>query len=317
MSFHIPETLVGWPWSRQLNPYYMEVGTASSLWLRSFNVLDVKAQRAFDLCDVDVLRACCDLMMLLFIYDELSDCEKGSVVQEQAISIMGALRNPGTQRPGGESILGEISRQFWSRTVECAKASILTQERFIKAFDAYTSSVTIEAMDRDANTIRDIESYLVVRRNTIAAYPCFVFLELGMSLPEDVLEDPVIRELKSYIADIIIISNDICSYNVEQARGDTHNILTVAMHELGTDLDGALTWASEYSNTLEKQFIMAMKQVRSWGDSIDKDVMCYVSGLGNCARANDAWNFESQRYFGKEGLAVQRHRKVVLLPRKA
>jgi len=110
---------------------------------------------------------------------------------------------------------------------------------------------------------------------------------------------------------------DFYSYNIEQARGDSgHNVLTVAMHDLGTDLDGAIKWAGEYCDTLERTFKDAVKHLPSWGSDIDEQVTRYVAGLGNWARANEAWSFETPRYFGKEGRAVQKHRKVILLPKR-
>ncbi|EIW77082.1 terpenoid synthase [Coniophora puteana RWD-64-598 SS2] len=317
MSYLIPETLLQWPWSRQQNVHDAEVGPESTLWIQSFNALDAKSQRAFDLCDFNELRSSCDMMHLFFMIDELSDQETGPVVREQAASIMDAFRNPYAQRPAGESILGEISRQFWGRTLERAKPSALTQQRFIATFDAYTAAVATQANDRDADFVRDIESYLAVRRNTIGTYPSFVFLELGMDLPEDVLEHSIIRDMQRYISELIAVSNDLYSYNIEQARGDSgHNVLTVAMHDLGTGLDGAIKWTGEYCDILERKFKDAANHLPSWGRGIDEQVTHYVSGFGNWARANEVWSFETPRYFGKEGRAVQKNRMVILLPKR-
>ena len=40
----------------------------------------------------------------------------------------------------------------------------------------------------------------------------------------------------------------------------------------------------------------------------------YVEGLGEWTRGNEYWHFESQRYFGKEGLRMQKEREVLVLP---
>ena len=42
----------------------------------------------------------------------------------------------------------------------------------------------------------------------------------------------------------------------------------------------------------------------------------YVEHLAGWPRGNDCWNFESERYFGSEGLEVQKTRYVKLLPKK-
>lgn len=87
------------------------------------------------------------------------------------------------------------------------------------------------------------------------------------------------------------------------------------MHELDTDVHGAMQWAGVYHEKRVVEFMSAKKRLPSWGKGIDDDVAIYVDGLANWVRANDSWSFESQRYFGKKGLAIQKTRRVVLLPK--
>lgn len=49
---------------------------------------------------------------------------------------------------------------------------------------------------------------------------------------------------------------------------------------------------------------------------LDADVARYVDGLGNWVRANDQWNFESERYLGKRGPEISKDRWVTLLPKE-
>ena len=51
VTFHLPNPLAHWPWSRKLNPHYGEVKPESDAWLRSFETLDAKSQRSFDRCN--------------------------------------------------------------------------------------------------------------------------------------------------------------------------------------------------------------------------------------------------------------------------
>lgn len=88
------------------------------------------------------------------------------------------------------------------------------------------------------------------------------------------------------------------------------------MHELNTDIPGAMKWVDEYHDKLAAKFLSSLKKVPSWGKIIDDQVAIYVDGLGNWVRANDSWSFESQRYFGKRGLEVQEDRWVNLLPKQ-
>jgi Delta6-protoilludene synthase len=51
-------------------------------------------------------------MNLFFVFDEYSDIEDEHTVRELSDIVMDALRNPDKPRPRGESIVGEIARQY-------------------------------------------------------------------------------------------------------------------------------------------------------------------------------------------------------------
>ena len=60
-----------------------------------------------------------------------------------------------------------------------------------------------QAHDRSQERIRDIESYLVLQRDTIGAKLAFALLDGE----EDMLNDPSIEELENAAIDIISLSN--------------------------------------------------------------------------------------------------------------
>jgi hypothetical protein len=111
--------------------------------------------------------------------------------------------------------------------------------------------------------------------------------------------------------------------------------MTIVMHELKTSLDGALEWISRLHDDLVDTFLEEFQNVPSWNmSSLDMQVARYIDSLGNWVRANDTWSFEvgwsrilneicyltilalqSERYFGKQGLEIQRNRVVKLLPK--
>jgi hypothetical protein len=106
------------------------------------------------------------------------------------------------------------------------------------------------------------------------------------------------------------------SYNVEQARGDgNHNIVTVVMHELDTDINDAMLWIAELFKESEKKFLEAMKNLPEWGEPIDSQVRKYCDGMGSWVRGNDEWSFETERYFGTKGPEIKRKRWVTLMPK--
>ncbi|GJJ06674.1 hypothetical protein Clacol_000869 [Clathrus columnatus] len=102
-------------------------------------------------------------------------------------------------------------------------------ENSSRHMDAIRNPIVDEASDRESHHIRNIEDYFKIRRDTIGAKPSCAICEMYMNIPEEVIGH-----------DMIIIRNDLYSYNVEQARGDEiHNLVTIIiLHELKLDIRG-------------------------------------------------------------------------------
>lgn len=166
-------------------------------------------------------------MNLFFIFDEHSDKCEADKVWNQVDIIMDALRHPDKPRPEGEWIGGEVARQwvsiesltssqyfetssnnhhrFWSRILKISTPTF--QSRFLKTWEEYLHGTAQQAEDRSRAHIRDIASYLEVRRRTIGAKPSFNILEMDMDLPDEVKYNPTILELDCLAIDLTIIAN--------------------------------------------------------------------------------------------------------------
>jgi hypothetical protein len=105
---------------------------------------------------------------------------------------------------------------------------------------------------------------------------------------------------------------------VEQARGDDgHNIITVVMHQHRTDIQGAMNWVYDYHKELEAKFMdLYENKIPKFGEPVDTELARYVDGIGNWVRANDQWDFETERYFGKKAPEIEKTRWVTLLPKE-
>jgi len=105
---------------------------------------------------------------------------------------------------------------------------------------------------------------------------------------------------------------------VEQARGDDgHNIVTIIMHQHKTDIQGAMNWVHDYHKEVEAKFMDLLEnKIPKFGEPVDSELARYLDGIGNWVRANDQWNFETERYFGKKALEIGRTRWVTLLPKE-
>ncbi|KZV99782.1 hypothetical protein EXIGLDRAFT_831178 [Exidia glandulosa HHB12029] len=316
--YRLPDNLRIWPWPRRINPLYEQAKAESIAWIRELHAFSPKAQNAFEKGDFarlgalvepdasyDVLRVTCDLMQLVFVFDDYTDRGCADEVRVMADAMMDGLRQPDGPKP---HMLGTMMKQFWQRVMPLASPGV--QSRFIAHFQDWVDSVVEQALDRDSARSRNVEEYMAVRRLTIGAYFAFVLHQLGQQVPdESAFDSPVIRRLETLAAEMIILANDAYSYNVEQARGDTHNVLAVVRDQYNWSLDRALQWLAEQHDELVADFLATI-------DSVPPELAKYVDGLGNWVRANDAWSFESQRYFGKGGLGVMSKREVILLPKQ-
>ncbi|CAA7261880.1 unnamed protein product [Cyclocybe aegerita] len=324
--FYIPDTLANWPWPRAINPAYEECKAASAAWCEKYGAFSARAQKAFNLCDfnllaslayaglpADVNRVGCDLMNLFFVVDEHTDAMDARSVQDWVDIVVDALHHPHTPRPAGEPKVGEIARTFWENGIKCMGPT--AQRRFVETFTTYLQSVVTQAQDRDKHLFRDVDSYMEVRRDTIGAKPSFALLEHDMELPDDVFYHPLLEKLREWAIDMLILGNDLCSYNVEQSRGDDgHNIIRLAMLQENTNVHGALRFVSKMHDDLAEKFLSNYQGMPSFTPQIDAWVTRYIDGLGNWVRANDSWSFESWRYFKGDVLRVQAERWVELLP---
>ncbi|KAG6330338.1 hypothetical protein ID866_8752 [Astraeus odoratus] len=325
--FYLPNTMANWPWPRKMNPYFEEVKAEANEWFRAFNALTPQSLKAFEKCDFarlaslaypnasrEHLRVACELIIVYFIVDEYTDVEDATRTGEIVDIIIDALKNPHVPRPKGEVVLGEIIRQFWERALKYASPT--SQRHFIDDYITYLRSVVAEAADRDKNVTRDIQGYLSIRRQTVGAQSAFAIFELGLNLVDEVYYHPAVTELINHVAELILIDNDMASYNREQGTGDeNHNLITAIIHELGLDRSGAMAWAAAYHSEIEAKFINGLFSLPSWGSSLDSQLKEYLNGIANWARANYCWSYESQRYFGSKGPEIEKTRLVPLLPR--
>lgn len=116
-----------------------------------------------------------------------------------------------------------------------------------------------------------------------------------------------------------MMPQDVCSYNVEQARGDDdHNLITVIMKERGLDVQGAMDNLGTWHHERVTRFVAKFDNLPSgsWAPEVEVELKEYAWGIGNWVTADIEWGFESQRYFGGHGPDVRAHQQITLLPRK-
>ncbi|EIW83693.1 terpenoid synthase [Coniophora puteana RWD-64-598 SS2] len=265
-------------------------------------------------CPRTELRVVSDYMNFLFTLDDWSDefAEAGVRGLEQCV--MGMLYDPTVKT---DKAAGRLARSFWLRMIRTAGPRV--QHRFIVAFEDFFRAVEQQSRDRAKGVMPDLESYIALRRDTSGCRPVFVLAEYaaGIELPDEVFEHPIIQSMTEATNDLVTWSNDVFSYNKEQALGDTHNMITLLMAQHGLSLQGAVDFVGQLCAASITRFESGRTTLPSWGPDVDCDVQKYVMGLQDWIAGSLHWSFETERYFGKRGKEVRQAGVVKLSPMKA
>lgn len=91
----------------------------------------------------------------------------------------------------------------------------IARKRFINRVQEYTDAVVQQSFDRTHDLVRDVEGYFAVRRGTAGVKPVITVNQSRFNLPDHVVDHGAIQRLELITTDLIIVSNDLYSYNVE------------------------------------------------------------------------------------------------------
>jgi len=94
-------------------------------------------------------------------------------------------------------------------------------------------------------------------------------------------------------------------------------MVAVYLREYGCTLQEAMDKIGTSYAGIKQAFCDNYNNLPSTGDeTVDELVKEYCYGMGIWVTTNIKWSFASERYFGKQGLEVMKHRTVTLKPRK-
>ncbi|KAJ3766764.1 isoprenoid synthase domain-containing protein, partial [Lentinula raphanica] len=258
-------------------------------------------------------RTCCDFINVLFVIDEISDGQNGKDARATGQISINAMRDPDFD---DGSTLCKITKDFRERHMNTMGPN--AARRFLDQFDEYIECVSKEAELREQDEVLDFASFINIRRGNSAVRLCFELIEqaLGLDLPQEVVSDLTFMEAYWAAVDMVWLSNDLYSYDMEQSKGlDGVNFITVFMKENNIDLQAASDCVGSYFKQLMDRHVDARKRLPSWGPEIDADVARWLAAMIRWVRGNLDWSFESQRYFGPSFLEVKETGVVHLRPR--
>ncbi|KIY71260.1 terpenoid synthase, partial [Cylindrobasidium torrendii FP15055 ss-10] len=319
----------GWPFPTRPSCASDKSNAESKAWVESYTPFSEKAQNAFNKCQFgsfaarafanfpdDVYRCSVDLINYYFVFDELTDEMDANNVRVLIDGVMNTMRNPSAPALKNEHLCITMMRDFWLRTL-ALKATDSFVERFLRDFEEYLETVWQQAVDRETGLVRPTADYFKMRRGTIGVRTSTTFMVVVEDLPKLVAEHPYVETMIRCSIDLSIMSNDIYSFNVEQAHGDqAHNLVSVTMAERDVDIQGAIDIISAEYDRCRLEFLRHFNNLPDFGNPKVNGVLeRFCLRLGSWVTTNDEWSFLTPRYFGEEYEQVRKTRTVKLLPR--
>lgn len=128
---------------------------------------------------------------------------------------------------------------------------------------------------------------------------------LGLDLPDEVANHPIVTELALAGSDILNWANDIYSFPIEFARGDVHNFVCVAMEHNKLGVEEAIEYVDQRIRMRVKEYVAAKNKLPSFGPSIDEQAAKYIQGIEYFVEGFIEWSFITPRYFGDEAKKVK------------
>ncbi|KAF9227803.1 terpenoid synthase [Gyrodon lividus] len=300
-----------------ISPHFKEAETGYNAWVNKklgwlfaivcvYNAeMPLLAALTWPLASCQELSAILGYMTSSFMLEELTDrCSSTKAIDISQLWIK-TLRDS----DGGKTSHHPFIKTMHRELVPTMKAAVdpFHWPQFIAANEQFAKNTVQEALDREAHVNEDapcnIQSYMVMRRETIGTRPCFVLMRSTRRLyiPDHVLAHPVMEEMEDVALDMVYIANDIYSYKKEYGdNGALNNLLTVIQKDPTADhlnLQERIDYATKLFKAALDRFHACRNKLSSFGDvDLDRQVSSYADGLVDWAVGNIEWSVVNHRY---------------------
>ncbi|KAL1851842.1 hypothetical protein Plec18170_006145 [Paecilomyces lecythidis] len=309
--------------------------TVESLdWVKSLNVMSNERLAKFTKYEIMTLvawayrranpehfRLCADFMHLFWIIDDRTDEQPSIEVEREVANIKRVLKDPSFISPE-QGVLERVCQSWWKRVVDELKPPLATKNRFLRDFISYLDSLPEEARDRETCHLRGREEHFNLRRRTGGLLPSFDFIYIPFNLPDEVADHEIVKKMSIVTGDLVIIANDVYSYNVEQSGGQkrvAHNIIDVVLRERQKGVQDAMDVVGAVYSDLFLSLVDYYNNLPTFNEPEWNEVLReYALGLLDWVEANVEFSLGSQRYFGAQAgsAEIRTNRWVDLLPLK-
>lgn len=330
------------PFSTHLNIHHDHSWACSREWLRQVGLLQGEraAQRlersgfsqltalAYPYANAHQLKVAINWLIWLFLFDDqLDECYLGHQKHAAAEVIDRLIAHARLALHPRTRTQSPVEKAFVALWIEyAADLSPAQQRRFMQNIRNYLSSLRWEVESRADGTVPSLITFVELRRNTGAVRLAIDLIEYSLhaEIPDVVANSTEMEMLKNCTNDVICMSNDLFSFEKEQARGDVNNLLVVWQKNHDCSLDVAV--AAIYALILERQnqFIETRQKLVSLVASLALDDACrlriehYVTGMEHWMKANLEYSLSTPRYSdieaSQQGLPVSWVENISAMP---
>ncbi len=264
--------------------------------VRSYSAL---AARCYPDAPLERLSAICDYYSWLFFFDDV--CEdlslRGADPQGilRLLSDVYALLRGHTARASHPRFVAALA-DIWRRIGEPCPP--FWRRRLAHHVENYVDGCVWEAQNRRLGRVPSRAVFEAMRMHTSTMYEFWDFMEYAGDyfLPDEVVEHPLVAELRRTGNAIASFANDIYSLRKEAQSQDVHNLVLVLMHEERLDLSAAYARAVAIHDAQVLHFQELERCLPRFTPTIDRHLLRYVDGMRTWIRANYDWSRTTPRY---------------------
>ncbi|KAH7889591.1 isoprenoid synthase domain-containing protein [Phlebopus sp. FC_14] len=317
--YQLPDLLALFPEKPggSISPHFKDAEAGYNRWVKEklgwlFSIVRVSnaempllAALAWPLASCKELRAILDYMTASFMLEEMTDRYSSATALRNSQIWIKTLRDPDAGKGIRHPFIKTMSTEMVSRMKDAITPFHWPQ--FIDSNEKFSENTVREALDREAfrdvRATHNIQAYMVMRRETIGARPCFVLMRStrGLEIPDHVLKHPVVEEMENVALDMVYIANDIYSFKKELGdNGALNNLLTIIHKDPTTnhlDLQERIDCAGKLFKSSLNRFHAGRRTLPLFQDEfLNQQISAYADGLLDWIVGNIEWSIINHRY---------------------
>ncbi|RWS24991.1 Terpene synthase metal-binding domain protein-like protein [Leptotrombidium deliense] len=176
--------------------------------------------------------------------------------------------------------------------------NITYQKRFSENYIWYLKTNDWEHKNLEMKRIPPLAEFLEYRHFTGGVDPSLNLIEIARNIfiPDVVAANVTFQRLCYLSGNIVVLVNDIYSFEKEKLCGQLNNLVTVMKNEYNISDEEAIKKATDFINDEIKKFLVIERLMPIFEEEMNDCVQKYVDGCKTWITGNHDWGFESGRY---------------------